>query len=164
MLSNPTSTSAPRSAAATFPWNAAAWLAATLVWTLLFGGLPGVYAAERPNRNPPAGKTAEQPAQESPATSAADRQWREGAELTDVPGTFNIHNGRVVFQPADGRKQLVALENLNLERVARVLGDQTDPLQWVVSGVITEYRGVNFLLMRRVVLKNRSVETASKGS
>ena len=50
----------------------------------------------------------------------------------------------------------VGLENLNLQRIARTIADNPVPLQWSVTGTITEYRGANFLFVRRAVLKRRA--------
>ncbi|MFZ5831902.1 MAG: hypothetical protein ACOY3P_17585 [Planctomycetota bacterium] len=77
---------------------------------------------------------------------------REGEELVDAQGTFRLTGDRVTFLSADGRLRLVVLENLALERVGRVLVAHSQPLRWTVSGVITEYRGVNYVLLRRAVL------------
>jgi len=97
---------------------------------------------------------------ESPekAQGAAERHLREGLELVEVSGSFRTSAGRVVFTSADGRQSLVGLENLNLERVTRALADHPDQVEWIVTGSVTEFRGSNFLLLRRVVLKNRNTE------
>ena len=59
---------------------------------------------------------------------------------------------------ADGKKRLVCLENSNLERIARLVAENPnhlDPLKWSVTGTITEFRGANFVFVRRAVLQSR---------
>jgi hypothetical protein len=104
----------------------------------------------------PAGQATKEPA-------AADRHLREGTEIVDVPGSFRVSGGRVIFSPTDGRQSLIGLENLNLERVSRALADHPEQPEWIVTGTVTEYRGTNFLLLRRVVLKNRSLSRTKGG-
>lgn len=78
---------------------------------------------------------------------------REGTEIVDQLGHFRITGGRVIFFTANGKRRYVGLENLNLERIVRTLADSPQPLQWRVTGTVTEYRGANFLLVRRAILK-----------
>ena len=46
-------------------------------------------------------------------------------------------------------QRLVALENLALQRVARSLAERSQESQWKVSGMVTEFRGANYILLRR---------------
>jgi hypothetical protein len=85
----------------------------------------------------------------------APRQMREGTELVDQRGVFKVFQGRAAFLPVDGKRQLICLENLNLERVVRTIADNPEQLQWLVSGSITEYRGSNYLLVSRAILKGK---------
>ena len=81
-------------------------------------------------------------------------------------GHFQSTGDRVTFYTSDGRFRFLGLENLALERVARVVSHSSDPgdLMWIVSGVITEFRGTNYLMIRRAALsENSSVETADQG-
>ncbi len=83
---------------------------------------------------------------------------REGMKFVDRVGALKETGGRIAFYP-DGEKQsLQLLENLALERVSRDL-DQPNR-KWSVSGIVTEYRGANYLLLHRAVLKAR-VSSAS---
>jgi hypothetical protein len=85
---------------------------------------------------------------------------REGLELVDQPGSFKMAGDRVVFFLAGDKQQLIGLENLNLERILRVLADNTDPLEWFVTGTVTECRGTNYLFVRRATFKNRAAGAA----
>lgn len=84
----------------------------------------------------------------------ANLRVREGTEVVDQTGHFRISGGRVVFFTADGQRRLVGLENLNLERIARTVAETPQTLEWDVTGTITEYRGANFLLIQRAVLRS----------
>jgi hypothetical protein len=84
----------------------------------------------------------------------ANLRVREGTEVVDQLGYFRMSGGRVLFFTADGKRQFVGLENLNLERVVRTIADSPQTLQWSATGTITEYRGANFLLVRRAILKS----------
>jgi len=79
---------------------------------------------------------------------------REGTEIVDQLGHFQSAGGRVIFSTADGKRRFIGLENLNLERIARTVADSPQTLQWGVTGTITEYRGTNFLLIHRAILKS----------
>lgn len=92
---------------------------------------------------------------EEPARLQLDRRIREGTEIFDQPGYFRTTGDRITFFTDDGKGRLVGLENLNLERVGRAIADNPEQLQWDVTGTITEYRGANFLFVRRAVLKSR---------
>lgn len=84
----------------------------------------------------------------------ADHRLREGTEIFNRLGHFRMTGDRLTFFPEDGDGRFVALENLNLERIARRVADHPDRLQWDVTGTVTEYRGTNYLFVRRAVLRN----------
>jgi hypothetical protein len=81
-----------------------------------------------------------------------DRQ-REGTRLTDVSGRFEIAGDRVTFFPAASRESYRLLENLSLERVAQVLSESRLRQEWTVSGTLTEFRGANYLLLTKAVIR-----------
>ena len=87
--------------------------------------------------------------------SKTDHQIREGTEISEKTGYFRMTGDRVTFFTDDGKARLIGLENLNLERVARMIADNPDPLEWTVTGTVTEYRGANFLFVRRAILKTK---------
>jgi hypothetical protein len=79
---------------------------------------------------------------------------REGAKLTDRRGRFERRGERYVFLSEEGNAHYVVVENLMLERVANMLDDAAGgELLWNISGVITEFRGANFLVLQRAVVK-----------
>ncbi len=104
---------------------------------------------------------------------------REGTRITDVKGSFQFSGDRVAFHPdhlshqgsqgqPDGKRQpdgksypngkgdkgesFRVLENLALERINSELGQARGNLQWTVSGIVTEFRGNNYLLVTKAVV------------
>jgi hypothetical protein len=96
---------------------------------------------------------AEPAAKKSAPPLQGSRRVREGTELVDQVGRFEVVGDRVVFVTDRGSVRLVGLENLGLERIARTLANDPGPLEWKVTGTVTEYRGTNFVLIRRAILK-----------
>ena len=88
------------------------------------------------------------------AESEAEQRFREGTEIVDLTGHFRMTGDRVTFFTDDGKGRYVGLENLNLERISRMIADNPNRLQWIVSGTLTEFSGTNYILVRRAVLKN----------
>jgi hypothetical protein len=79
---------------------------------------------------------------------------REGAKLVDRRGRFERRGDRYVFLSEYATAHFVVVENLMLERVAGMIDDAAGgELIWSISGVITEFRGSNFLLLQRAVVK-----------
>ena len=83
-------------------------------------------------------------------------QIREGTEIADQAGYFRVTDDRVTFFLHDGKQQFVVLENLNLDRIAQVLAEDGEQFSWSVTGTITEFRGANFLLVRRAVVRSQA--------
>lgn len=80
------------------------------------------------------------------------RRLREGAELVDQVGLFQVTGERVAFVADPGNRRFIVLENLSLDQL-RTLAERPQNSQWKVSGTVTEYRGTNFILIRRAVLR-----------
>lgn len=88
----------------------------------------------------------------------AGGRWREGSKLVDVAGQFKTSGERVAFHAADGKLQFPCLENLNSERVARIVAESPpDSLDWIVQGTLTEFRNENYLLVTQAVIGSRAV-------
>jgi hypothetical protein len=88
------------------------------------------------------------------ATSA---RLREGTEIREVPGQFIQLDGRFEFVSADGVYRLRMLENLALERASRKVDESAQSVVWSVSGIVTEYQGANYLLVKRIVVDSGAV-------
>lgn len=93
---------------------------------------------------------------EQPAGAEEPRlRRREGSEIIDGVGRFERRGDRVAFLTGDRPAALIVLENLALERVLRVTDeDGLGPIRWRVTGTITEFRGANYLMIRRAVVKS----------
>jgi hypothetical protein len=118
-----------------------AFFAAACLAGLVFG-VARVQSADVPT---PGSKRGAQPTQ----------RLREGAVLVDVPGYFKTLGDRTIFYPLEHHVGYTGLENLSLERVASMLNENLDQMVWSVSGTITEFRGANFILISKAVLKGR---------
>jgi hypothetical protein len=92
---------------------------------------------------------------DSGTASKPRERVREGTMLNDVLGTFKLTGDRATFFPADGSARYGGLENQALERVANVIGEDPEALEWLVSGTVTEYKGNNYLLVSRAILKSK---------
>ena len=95
---------------------------------------------------------------EEPVSEEASERAREGTQLAETAGQFSLVGDRVAFLPNDREKRVICLENLALERVAAVVRESPDAVEWTVSGTITEYQGVNYLLLGRAVQRARAAE------
>ena len=79
---------------------------------------------------------------------------REGARIVERRGRFEVHGDRVIFFAQEPDAHYVVLENLALERVARVVEESGPQLLWSVSGTLSEYRSSNFLMISRAMVKS----------
>jgi hypothetical protein len=86
---------------------------------------------------------------------AQAERMREGERLVDRVGYFKVTGDRLTFYADNGAERYGGLENLALERIARVIGETPGTLEWTISGVVTEFRGGNYLLVTHAVLKNK---------
>lgn len=91
------------------------------------------------------------------SAETAKRRLREGTLLANQGGYFRQDGDGAVFV-TEGKLEIVALPNLNLERVMRTLkgSDEAESIRWSVNGMVTEFNGRNFLLISRAVYKSAS--------
>lgn len=89
-------------------------------------------------------------AEEGTLSAASGITVREGSVLPDLMGTFRIAGDRMQFVDHDGNRTFRCLENLMLQRVHQVIGDEPNETSWIVNGRVTEYRGENFLLVEMI--------------
>jgi hypothetical protein len=133
-----------------------------LTWlTLVVTCSLGATAAER--RSPAENAAGSAPAASEPARqeAAADERLREGGVLTHVLGTFQVVGDRITFAPDDRQAALPVLENLALERVAGMLESAAGRV-WSVNGMVTEFRGRNYLLLERAVVRARPAQATAR--
>jgi hypothetical protein len=80
-------------------------------------------------------------------------RMREGTRVIDVVGSFQTAGDRISFHPDGKGESYRVLENLALQRVDEYLGANRGTPTWTVSGVMTEFRGSNFLLVQKAVVR-----------
>ena len=133
-------------------WSAV--LATLLVWTAVaYRPAPG----REPEGSEPAPRDIEAARPQLPVQPG--QRLREGSTLQNVAGTFEVSDGQIVFCAGEAEARLEVLENLALERIAAML-DNAAGRAWQVSGTVTEYRGRNYLLIDRAVVRTRSTRPA----
>lgn len=114
--------------------------------------LPKLGMASQPSPSVPASRPAD-PGAGNNSAQQPDR-LREGARLTDATGSFGFVGDRIAFHPDGSSDSFRVLENLALERISRVLSEGQGPSLWTVSGTVMEYRGANFLLVQKAVIRS----------
>jgi hypothetical protein len=126
-----------------------AWVCAAvlLLGAALAGTTVSTATSEEAGRKPPSATAGRE------APPQGNLRVREGTEIVDQSGQFRTIGDRVIFFTADGKRRFVGLENLSLERIAQTIAESPQTLHWDVTGTVTEYRGANFLLVRRAILK-----------
>ncbi len=113
------------------------------------------FAALLPAQNP----SVRAPEVSPPATTvkgpnAKDKQkLREGSKLEDIHGKFDFAGERMAFYPTGETESFRVLENLSLERIWQATQDSNRRDEWLVSGTVTEYRGANYLLVTKAVVR-----------
>lgn len=127
--------------------------------TTLLAGARIALNAQEPLADPAeTGYVQSAPVQKDAAAEEKQKlRWREGKRLIDHGGHFRQDGEGAVFVSETGH-ELVALANLNLERVTRTLkaSDESESIRWSINGVVTEFNGRNYLLIQRAVYKSAS--------
>ena len=96
-------------------------------------------------------------------TSKSSERQREGTKLVDITGTFqSIGTDGVTFSPAGekNKESYRLLENLALERIIRTLDENRGSRQGVASGELTEFRGANYLLIKKFMFPSQEGDSA----
>ncbi len=86
-------------------------------------------------------------AQEQVAAAQKAKILREGTSVPEMVGIFRIVGDRAQFVERDSSRTFRCLENLMLQRVHQVIGDEPNETAWTVTGQVTEFKGENFLLI-----------------
>lgn len=96
------------------------------------------------------------PIARQPAPRLPGQRRREGARLVEQAGKFEFVGDRIAFFPSGEQESLRVLENLAAERIIRLLGESRGQQDWLVSGTLTEFRGSNYLLVTKAVIRSGS--------
>ena len=106
-------------------------------------------------------RDAAQPGTRLPASSTtakveknpvARKRIREGTPFKNKRCLFRLTGNRVFLFSEDETERYLCLENLNLERIMKVVQENPTQQVWSVDGFYTEYREENFVYLQRAVL------------
>lgn len=127
-------------------------------------GLSARLLAQTPQAKTPVVRT-QLAASPSARPSEGGKRLREGTKLIEVEGRFEFTGDRMAFFRADAEESYKVLENLALERINKVLEETraNEKPQWMISGIVTEYHGGNYLLVTKAVIKAQEAPI-SRGS
>lgn len=125
--------------------------------------LSGNFVVQGQRPEPPTQPTQEiKPIAASPAKPALRTQRiREGTTFKDMLVFFRQNGDRTVLYTADGNRRFTCLENLALERVLTALQEKPDRQFWKIDGEFSEFRGENFVSIRRFVVARTPADAAS---
>ncbi len=82
--------------------------------------------------------------------NAQGTRRREGSNVRDLVGTISKQGLHIVFTPSDHSSPMNLLENQLLERIESFVeagGQAIANVPWRISGRVTEYRGINYILL-----------------
>ena len=89
-----------------------------------------------------------------PATVPAQQRLREGREVRDPAAVFQSTGDRMNCWLPTMNVTVTVVENLTLERVQELLTRHEEAATWEIEGLITEYQGRNYMLLRRAVINS----------
>ena len=126
----------------------------TILLTILIVGVVfTVWAQTDRNANRPGTRLQESSAtQRVERETAATKRIREGTAFKNKRCLFRISGNRVVLFSEDESERYFCHENLNLERIMKVVEENPSQHIWSIDGFFTEYRGENFVHIQRAVL------------
>ena len=91
------------------------------------------------------------------STDEGPQRRREGSRV-ELEGYFLLTSDRITFCTLDELERFQTLENLSLERLAKIARESGRRLNWRIEGTVTEYLGKNYLLIERAVVMTESSE------
>ena len=127
--------------------------------------LAAAAAGEVQDTSSPTGRLSAPVRTQSPGNPDEDKDilMREGTRLVEKTGYFDLEGDGVVFHFDGGKKRLVGLPNLTLERIATAIIQDQRKNEWSISGFVTEYRGSNYLFVQRAILKAKPAAPKKPG-
>ena len=84
---------------------------------------------------------------------------REGTIVRNQRVVIRISGGRAMMTVLEDSRRFYCLENLNLERISKVIQNNPMLTDWNVDYLVTEYQGSNYVLIQRAVLASPAVQT-----
>jgi len=116
--------------------------------------------ASRPGVRLPASNTV----QRIEKDTISKKRIREGTAFKNKRCLFRVSGNRVVLFSEDESERYFCLENLNLERIIKVVQENPAQQIWSVDGFYTEYREENFVSIQRAVIASRQTAEITAGS
>lgn len=74
---------------------------------------------------------------------------REGTALRNTLVFFRQSGDRTVLYTVEDNRHFTCLENLALERILTAIQEKPERRYWRIDGEFTEFRGANFVVIRR---------------
>ena len=84
--------------------------------------------------------------------SVAKKRIREGTAFKNKRCLFRVSGNRIMIFSEDESERYFCLENLNLDRIMKVVQDNPAQQIWNVDGFYTEFRDENFVSIQRATL------------
>ena len=84
--------------------------------------------------------------------TVAKKRIREGTAFKNKRCLFRVSGNRIVIFSEDESERYFCLENLNLDRIMKVVQDNPAQQIWNVDGFYTEFRDENFAYIQRAAL------------
>ena len=79
------------------------------------------------------------------------KRIREGTIFKDVHVFFRSAGDRTATYRVEDNQRFTCLENLQLERILVAIREKPEREYWKIEGEFTEFRGENYVLIRRAV-------------
>lgn len=109
--------------------------------------------AQRPDPPPPQPNQNFRPIAPAQAGQASGTQRiREGTPFRNMLVVFRETGDRIVLYTVDGNQRFTCHENLALERIWTASQERPDRQYWRIDGEFTEFRGENYVFIRRFVI------------
>lgn len=86
------------------------------------------------------------------------KRIREGTIFRNKRVSFRTVGQRTMLLALEGSESHVCLENLNLERILKAIDERPGRGVWTVDGEFTEFRGENYVLIKRAVLSPPGID------
>ncbi|MDR2754581.1 MAG: hypothetical protein LBC20_02635 [Planctomycetaceae bacterium] len=95
--------------------------------------------------------------EESVQKKVMKKRNREGTIFQGKKVSFRQTGNRTTLYTIDDNERFICLENLNLERVLKAIDEKPTRTTWKIDGEFTEFRGENYILIRRAVIAQENV-------
>ncbi|MDR0705294.1 MAG: hypothetical protein LBF88_09940 [Planctomycetaceae bacterium] len=84
---------------------------------------------------------------------------REGTIFQGKKVFFRQTGNRTTMYTENDNERFVCLENLNLERILKAMDEKPSRTTWKIDGEFTEFRGENYVLIRRAIIVQETAPT-----